>query len=127
MIRKKWRALTVGCCLILILTVSILILASTNLQQAQIPITSQPKTVTVVDDLGRNVTVKYPVERIVSLASSISEVICAIGYEEGLVGVDAHSTFPPILKEKVNLGSGATPSVELTVGLQPDIVFAWYY
>lgn len=95
--------------------------------------TQPTSTIMVIDGWDRNVTIKYPAERVVSLASSVSEVICAINASYVLVGVDKYSTFPPYLKDKINfepgfnVGSGATPSLELIVAQDPDVVFAWQY
>jgi iron complex transport system substrate-binding protein len=90
-------------------------------------VTSLPEKIVVFDDMGRAVEVSHPVDSVVSLASSISEVICAIGASDVLVAVDQHSTFPPYLQERINVGSGSTPNVELILAQEPDVVFAWHY
>ncbi len=120
----------IGKIFIFILALAIIIFAFTSffgLRTDKIPINENQNTVTVIDDTGRTITVKYPVKRIACLASSISETICALDCEEFLVAVDKTSAFPPILEKVVNVGSGTTPNVELLVAQQPDIVFAWYY
>jgi len=92
---------------------------------------TQPSTITVIDGRNQNVTIKYPAGRVVSLASSVSEVICALNASDILVGVDKYSTFPPYLEEKINsefnVGSGTTPNIDLIVVKDPDVVFAWPY
>ncbi|MCP8305102.1 MAG: ABC transporter substrate-binding protein [archaeon] len=90
-------------------------------------------TATLIDGAGRYTTIKHPVEKVVSLASSVSEILCTLNASEVLCAVDQYSTFPPYLKEKLdtvddfNVGSGATPSIETIVYHKPDIVFAWPY
>ncbi|MCP8323063.1 MAG: ABC transporter substrate-binding protein [Candidatus Methylarchaceae archaeon HK02M2] len=90
-------------------------------------------TVTILDGEGRKITINHPVERVVSLASSVSEIFCTLNASDMLYAVDQYSTFPPYLKEKMdnvdnfNVGSGATPSIETIVYCDPDIVFAWPY
>jgi iron complex transport system substrate-binding protein len=87
--------------------------------------------ITIVDDLGRNVTVtKYPPERIVSLARSNTEILFALGLGDKVVGVDTYSDYPQEVQERVKagnlttVGSFADISVEMVVGLQPDLVLA---
>jgi len=115
--------------------VAIIILASSIIASAAIfhglgGIPSEPspcKTIIVTDDLGRKIEVPYPAKRVVSLASSISEVICALGSSEVLVAVDKYSLFPPCLQDKVDVGSGSTPNVELILAQEPDVIFTWSY
>ena len=87
--------------------------------------------ITVVDDLGRNVTITtYPPERIVSLAPSCTEILFALGLGDKVVGVDEYSDYPPEVQERVKagnltiVGSFADISIEMVVGLQPDLVLA---
>lgn len=81
----------------------------------------------VTDHLGRNVTVPHDVQRVVSLASSATETIYALGAGEMVVGVDAYSNYPPEVIEKTCVGSGSAPSREMIKGLDPDVIFAWPY
>jgi len=50
---------------------------------------------TVVDQLGREVSLPDDPQRIVSLAPSITEIIFALGREHRLKGVTRFSDFPP--------------------------------
>ena len=88
-------------------------------------------SVTIVDDLGRNVTITtYPPERIVSLAPSSTEILFALGLGSKVVGVDTYSDYPPQVNERVKagnlttVGSFASISIETVVGLNPDLVLA---
>lgn len=87
--------------------------------------------ITVVDDVGRNVTISnYPPERIVSLAPSCTEILFALGLGDKVVGVDTYSDYPPEVVERVKagnlttVGSFAEISVETVVGLKPDLILA---
>lgn len=87
--------------------------------------------VTVVDDSGRSVTVlNYPPERIVSIMPVCTEMACALGLEEKIVGVDDHSNYPPTILQKVeegtlaNVGDPLDVSIETIIGLNPDIVLS---
>ena len=90
-------------------------------------------TVTMIDGAGRYLSITLPVKQIVSLASSVSEILCSIDACDTLCAVDQYSTFPPNLREKLetvdgfNVGSGATPSIEKIIYHSPDIVFVWPY
>ncbi|MDH5364320.1 MAG: ABC transporter substrate-binding protein [Dehalococcoidia bacterium] len=88
-------------------------------------------SITVVDDVGRNVTITgYPPERIVSLAPSCTEILFALGLGNKVVGVDEYSDYPPEVKERVEAGNLTTVgafadiSTELVVGLEPDLILA---
>lgn len=87
--------------------------------------------ISVMDDVARNVTItKYPPERIVSLAPSCTEILFALGLGDKVVGVDKLSDYPPEVQEKVKsgnlaiVGSFAEISIEMVVGLKPDLVLA---
>ena len=87
--------------------------------------------ITVVDDVGRNVTItRYPPERIVSLAPSCTEILFALGLGDKVVGVDEYSDYPPEVQEGVEAGDLTTVgsfeaiSMELVVGLEPDLIVA---
>jgi iron complex transport system substrate-binding protein len=88
---------------------------------------SQPekKTIEITDSMGRNLTVPFNPQRIVSVNSDVSEVICALGSQDKIVGVADTSKFPPLLKEKTKVGAAFTPNVEKILELKPDIVFGY--
>lgn len=87
--------------------------------------------ITIVDDSGRSVTItKYPPERIVSIMPVCTEIACALGLEEKVVGVDDHSDYPITIPEKVangileNVGDPIEVSIETIAGLNPDLVLS---
>ena len=87
--------------------------------------------VSIIDDLGRNVTItKYPLGRIVSLAPSCTEILFALGLGEKVVGVDTYSDYPPEVEERVSagnltiVGSFSHISIETVLGLKPDLILA---
>ena len=67
--------------------------------------------------------------RIITLAPSVTETVCAIGGREYIVGTDRYSDYPNALVEdqnsgKVSIVGGYTdPNFEKVVGENPDIVF----
>ncbi|OYT62487.1 cobalamin-binding protein [Thermoplasmatales archaeon ex4484_30] len=83
--------------------------------------------ITIIDDMGRTVTIPKTPERIVSLASSATETLYALGAGDKLVGRDKYSTYPEEVKNVQEVGSGSSPNLEMIIGLQPDVLFAWPY
>jgi len=83
--------------------------------------------VTVVDDLGRDVTLSAPPQRIVSLVPSHTETVCALGACERLVGRDTWSDFPAAVATLQDLGSAFAPDLEAIVALRPDLVLVDEY
>jgi len=61
-------------------------------------------------------------ERIVSLNGNISEMLCALGLESQIVGVDVTSTYPASLQAKPKLGHNRNISAEGVLSLQPTLV-----
>ncbi len=78
--------------------------------------------VVVVDDLGREVRLSAPPERIVTLVPSHTETVCALGACDRLVGRDTFSNHPDDVLALPDLGSAFAPDLEALVALRPDLV-----
>ena len=76
----------------------------------------------VVDEAGRTVHVPQPVQRIVSLAPSLTETIYALGLQDRLVGDTDYCDFPADAQKKPKVGGAINPSLEVIVALRPDLV-----
>lgn len=61
-------------------------------------------------------------ERIVSLNGAISEVLCAMGMEQQIVGVDVTSAYPASLKQKPQVGHNQNISAEGILALNPTLL-----
>ena len=83
--------------------------------------------VTVVDDLGRDVTLSAAPLRIVSLVPSHTETVCALAACERLVGRDTWSDFPHEVRALPDVGSAFAPDLEAIVALRPDLVLVDEY
>lgn len=83
--------------------------------------------VTVVDDLGRDVTLATAPLRIVSLVPSHTETVCALAACDRLVGRDTWSDFPSAVVALPDLGSAFAPDLEAIVALRPDLVLVDEY
>ncbi len=83
--------------------------------------------ITFIDGIGRTVEIHETPKRVVSMASSATEILYAIGCSENIVGVDKYSDYPPDVKNKTVIGSSYSPNLEAIVGLEPDLLIAWWY
>jgi iron complex transport system substrate-binding protein len=83
---------------------------------------SSSAPITIVDDLGRKVTVGSS-ERIVAIGPSVTETLYALGLGDRVVGVDLYSDYPPEAVAKQKVSSWWTPDPEEVVALKPDVVF----
>ena len=63
----------------------------------------------VVDDRGVTVDLPQPPQRIVSLLPSLTEMVCALGACERLVGVDRYSNWPASVQKLPRVGGWKTP------------------
>jgi ABC-type Fe3+-hydroxamate transport system substrate-binding protein len=75
------------------------------------------------DDVGRRVDLADPPCRIVSLVPSLTELVCALGRTDRLVGVTRFCTEPAdVVAGLPKLGGTKNPDVEAIVRLAPDLV-----
>lgn len=77
----------------------------------------------VVDDLGRTIQVPARIERVVTLAPNLTEIVFAAGGGDRLVGADQFSDYPPEALRLPRVG-GMQPDIERVVALRPDVVLA---
>ncbi len=76
------------------------------------------------DELGREITIEKEVERIITLAPGMTEVIYALGLEDKLVAVSSACDYPAEALEKNDVGRIDEPNIEKIVALEPDLVIA---
>jgi len=65
------------------------------------------------------------VARVVALAPNLTELVFAAGAGGTLVGVSAHSDFPPAARDLPVIGDAFTVDQEQLALLQPDLLLAW--
>lgn len=112
----------------LIVTIVLLLPATSALAYAQsaetpAPATNAPKNfIEVIDEAGRSVRVPQPVNRIVSLAPSLTELVFALGAGNRLVADTDYCDYPPEALRKPKVGGAINPSIEQIVAFRPDIV-----
>ena len=61
-------------------------------------------------------------KKIVSLNGAVTEIICALGFERSIVGVDVTSTYPAAMQQVPKVGHNRNISAEPVLALQPDII-----
>jgi len=76
----------------------------------------------VFDEAGRKVTIPARVERIVSLAPNLTEIVYAVGAGDLLVGNTEYCDYPEAARKVAKVGDTMHPSVERIIALKPQIV-----
>lgn len=66
-----------------------------------------------------------PVDRIISLAPGLTELIYSAGAENKLIAVDSYSDYPPQVANIKRIGDTHGFSFEAIVALNPDLILAW--
>ena len=75
------------------------------------------------DDVGRALSLDGPPRRVVSLVPSLTELVCALGRADRLVGVTRYCTEPAeVVAALPKLGGTKNPDIDAIVRLAPDLV-----
>lgn len=74
------------------------------------------------DALGREVLLAQPAQRIVTIFSSNTELVAALGLVERIVGVEEYTRFPPEVAGLPRVGGRLGFSVDAVVAQRPDLV-----
>jgi iron complex transport system substrate-binding protein len=93
-------------------------------RQNRSPRAVAPRDQIVTDEVGRDVKMPAEVNRIVTLAPNLTEIVYALGLEDKLVGDTNECDTPPAAKSKPHVGEPQNPSLEAIVALHPDLVLA---
>ena len=78
----------------------------------------------ITDDAGHRIRLDAPARRVISLVSSATETLIALGATNQIVGRTRYDDAPEIAAVP-SVGGGVDPSVEAIVGLHPDLVIGW--
>ena len=76
----------------------------------------------VTDDAGRQVSLPTSVDRVVSLAPNLTEIVFAVGAGDRLVGDTTYCDFPAEAKAIAKVGDTLHPSIERIIALKPQLV-----
>jgi iron complex transport system substrate-binding protein len=77
------------------------------------------------DDTSREIRLKAPAKRIITLAPHATELLYAAGAGDRLIGTVDYSDFPPAAKKIPRVGSYDRFDLEAISALKPDLIIAW--
>ena len=83
---------------------------------------SDGPTRTLTDDAGRRVSLPANVNRVISLAPNLTEIVFAVGGGDRLVGRTSYCDYPPEAKSVAEVGDTLHPSLERIISLKPQVV-----
>ena len=76
----------------------------------------------LTDDAGRNVTLPARVDRVITLAPNLTEIVFAVGAGDRLVGNTSYCDYPEQAKSIAKVGDTLHPSLERIIALRPQVV-----
>ena len=106
----------------LLLLTTGMFLSSCAHRDSKAPPTEVGSTREVVDEAGGHITVPTHVERIVSLAPNLTEIVYAVGAGDRLVGDTEYCNYPPAAASVAKVGDTLHPSAERILALRPQLV-----
>jgi len=74
------------------------------------------------DDVGHRVLIALPVERVISLAPNLTEIVFAVNGGKSLVGVTSFCDYPAEAKAIERVSDTLHPSMERIIALGPQVV-----
>ena len=83
---------------------------------------NQGATREITDDAGRRVSLPDKVDRVVSLAPNLTEIMFAVGAGNRLVGRTSYCDYPAEAKAIAEVGDTLHPSLERIIALKPQVV-----
>jgi iron complex transport system substrate-binding protein len=78
----------------------------------------------LTDEFGRKIQIPQVVDRVVSLAPNLTEIVFALGEGNQLAGDTDYCDYPPEALQKPHVGGTVNPNLEAIVALMPDLVLA---
>jgi iron complex transport system substrate-binding protein len=106
----------------LVLVGAVIVVLSCSQHQRPSDFSVNTQTREVVDEAGRKVTVPAKIERVISLAPNLTEIIYAVGGGGQLVGNTTFCDYPPEAKNVAKVGDTLQPSIERILALRPQLV-----
>jgi len=76
----------------------------------------------ITDDLGRQVSIPAKVDRVISLAPNLTEIVFAVGAGDRLVGRTSYCDYPPEAKAVAVVSDTLHPNLERIIALKPQVV-----
>lgn len=117
MLSRNFSTQTIRLLLCALLVATAFACTSNNAVQPEGPITR-----VLTDDAGRRVSLPFKVDRVISLAPNLTEIVFAVGGGGRLVGRTSYCDFPAEAKSITEVGDTRTPSLERIIALKPQVV-----
>jgi ABC-type Fe3+-hydroxamate transport system substrate-binding protein len=77
----------------------------------------------VIDQLGRQLTIQYPLKRIISVVPSITEYLASLGLEDEIAGITKFCIHPQhIFRGKPRIGGTKNLNIKKIKALQPGLI-----
>lgn len=76
----------------------------------------------ITDDAGRRVLLPERVDRVITLAPNLTEIVFAVGGGDRLVGNTTYCDYPAEAKVVAKVGDSLQPSLERIIALRPQVV-----
>lgn len=103
------------------LALSALVLLSCSVPRP-VPTADLPGSRQVTDEAGRRINVPARVERFISLAPNLTEIVYAVGAGDRLVGNTTFCDYPEQARQVQKVGDTLQPSIERILALRPQLV-----
>jgi iron complex transport system substrate-binding protein len=120
---KFWRHRLVAFCAVPAVLFLILCTGATA-EQTGAAHTALPAGRELTDEVGRRVQIPREVNRVVSLAPNLTEIVFALGDGNRLAGDTDYCDYPPEAVQKPHVGGLVNPNLEEIAALMPDLVLA---
>jgi len=111
---------SINFCWIFVITLAILF--SPACYRSKSVNTSTATTRAVTDGAGRRLLLPQRIDRIISLAPNLTEIVYAVGAGDRLVGDTEYCDYPAEARSVAKIGDTMNPSVERIIALKPQIV-----
>src|ERR1051326_1358879 len=115
------RCADLGATCLLGILISLALIATASCRKTETNLSDRP-THEVTDEAGRHVILPTKIDRIVSLAPNLTEIVYAVGAGDRLVGRTSYCDYPPQAKSVAEIGDTMHPSIERIIALKPQIV-----
>ena len=83
---------------------------------------SNVETREVIDEAGRRVSLPAKIDRIISLAPNLTEIVYGVGAGDRLVGDTTYCDYPAEAKNVAKVGDTMHPNIERIIALKPQLV-----
>ena len=117
--KQRQGAVCAGIAVIFLLLCDGAILGQTDAARA-----ANPPSRELTDEVGRKIQIPRNINRVVSLAPNLTEIVFALGDGNHLAGDTDFCDYPPEAVQKPHVGGPVNPNLEEIVALKPELVLA---